>query len=97
LWLLYQHVRDGSEGLNGTATLAGMTKMYQMIFSIIHHVHGCPAIELPHERLTEWHFLECIPATRKLAEPQKNVCCIQNTEKGENLFINVVSVKQGCV
>jgi hypothetical protein len=55
--------------------------------------HGRPSIELPPKRLTEWHILEHIPATRRKA----NVWWAHNMGKGENLCIGAVTVKQGCV
>jgi hypothetical protein len=34
-------------------------------------VYGHPSTKPPPKRLTEWHFLEKIPATGKKAKPQK--------------------------
>jgi hypothetical protein len=50
------------------------------------------------KRLIELNFMDCIPANRKKAKPQKKrVVCTKHGKRRETVFIGVVNVKQGCV
>jgi hypothetical protein len=64
--------------------------------SVPHPVYGRPSVEPPPKRLTERHFLECIPATRNKTRPQRKcVVCTKHGQRKES--VSVVNVRQGCV
>jgi hypothetical protein len=53
------------------------------------HQVGRPSINPPPQRLTEWHFIEKIPATGRKAKPQKRCVVCQKKRQKEGICVLV--------
>jgi hypothetical protein len=60
-------------------------------------MYGHPSTEPPTKRLTEWHFLEKIPAYGKKAKPEKRCVVCAKQKKVKSPHTDAQTVKQGSV
>jgi hypothetical protein len=68
-----------------------MVLVFLLLYMAIHHLNCC--LKDSQKDISWSLFLQ--PDTRQ--NFKENVWCAHNTGKGQNLLINVVNVKQGCV
>jgi hypothetical protein len=55
--------------------------------AVPHLVYSRLSLEPPPKRLTEQHFLECIPATETKAKPQKRcIVCSKHGKRKESIY-----------
>jgi hypothetical protein len=57
-------------------------------------MYGCPSIDPPPKRLTEWHFLKNILASGKRSNRKSNVSCVLDKKSKKSQHVGGQTLKQ---